>query len=91
MGAMTSDADEDRAEPRRDALLPADPAKYDDPRNVAARRRGLEQPYIAGGDDPELPETLRREGRQTRLLVLMAIVLLGFVLGILQALLGLGG
>ena len=34
--------------------LPPDPVAYDDPRNVAARKRGLEQPYIAGGDDPEL-------------------------------------
>jgi hypothetical protein len=69
--------------------LPPDPAQYDAPRNVAARKRGLEQPYIAGGADPEIEETRRRERPYVRLLVAMAIgtVALGFVLGILSALL----
>ncbi len=69
------------------APLPPDPRKYDAPRNVAARHRGLEAPYIAGGDDPDLVETLRRERRDVRILVGMAIaiVLLGFVLGIVGA------
>lgn len=64
--------------------LPPDPAKYDAPRNVAARSRGLAAPYIAGGEDPDLAETLRRERRDLRLLIGMAVglVLLGFVLGI---------
>lgn len=67
--------------------LPPDPAQYDAPRNVAARSRGLAAPYISGGDDPELAETLRRERRDLRLLVGMALalVLLGFVLGIISA------
>lgn len=69
--------------------LPPDPAKYDDPRNVRARERGLAAPYIAGGEDPELVETLRRERRYVRLLLGMAAVLvaMGFVLGIAGALL----
>ena len=68
-------------------------ARYDSPRAVAARRRGLEAPYIPGGDDPELAETLERESRDTRLLIGMAItiVLMGFVLGIVGALVGLSG
>ncbi len=76
-----------------DSELPADPARYDSPRAVAARRRGLEAPYIPGGDDPELAETLERESRDTRLLIGMAItiVLMGFVLGIVGALIGLSG
>jgi len=71
------------------APLPPDPARYDAPRNAAARKRGLEQPYIAGGEDPELGTTLRRERRYVRLLVAMAILLvaMGFVLGIVGALL----
>jgi len=70
--------------------LPADPVQYDAERNVHARKRGLPQPYIAGGDDPDLAATLRRERRYVRILVLMAvgIVVLGFALGILGALLG---
>jgi hypothetical protein len=73
--------------------LPPDPAAYDAPRNVAARNRGLEQPYIAGGDDPRLGETLRRERRYVRLLVLMAVgvVVLGFALGLVGALLAPAG
>ena len=71
------------------APLPPDPAKYDEYRNVAARRRGLEQPYIAGGNDPQLDETLRRERPYLRILIAMVviIVLVGFVLGFLGAIL----
>lgn len=70
------------------APLPPDPAAYDSPRNEIARRRGLPQPYIEGGDDPQLAETLRRERPYVRLLVAMVvfIVLLGFALGIAAAL-----
>ena len=39
------------------APLPPDPARYDEYRNVAARKRGLEGPYIAGGAQPENPAT----------------------------------
>ena len=71
--------------------LPPDPARYDEPRNVAARKRGLEQPYIAGGEDPALPETLRRELPYVRILVGMVIIIIigGFALGFLGALLNL--
>jgi hypothetical protein len=64
--------------------LPPDPERYDEYRNVAARKRGLPKPYIAGGEDPDLPATLAAERPYVRILVAMiiAIVLLGFVLGI---------
>ena len=67
--------------------LPPDPVQYDAVRNEHARKRGLQQPYIAGGDDPELPETLERERPYVRILVAMivAIVALGFVMGIVAA------
>ena len=67
--------------------LPPDPERYDEYRNVAARKRGLEQPYIDGGDDPELDETLTKERPYVRLLLAMVIVivLLGFGLGIVGA------
>ena len=72
------------------APLPPDPVAYDAERNVHARRRGLQQPYIAGGNDPDLPATLRSERRYVRILVAMTavIVLGGFVIGIIGALLG---
>jgi hypothetical protein len=72
--------------------LPADPAKYDAPRNVQARKRGLEQAYITGGDDPELGETLAYERPYVRLLVAMVLVIVfgGFILGFASAILGLG-
>jgi hypothetical protein len=72
-----------------DSPLPPDPARYDAYRNVAARKRGLDQPYIAGGDDPELDATLRRERRYVRILVAMVaiIVATGFVLGFIGAIL----
>jgi hypothetical protein len=73
--------------------LPPDPAAFDTERNAAARARGLSAPYIAGGRDP-VPDTgLREERFYGRLLLIMfiAIVLGGFVLGALQVLLGLGG
>jgi hypothetical protein len=67
--------------------LPPDPAKYDEARNVAARKRGLEQPYIAGGEDPDIEETIRRERPYVQILIAMVviIVLTGFVLGFVGA------
>jgi hypothetical protein len=65
--------------------LPPDPDKYDSPRAQLARARGLEAPYIPGGEDPE-PETAEREDRYYgRLLVIMVVVIVtaGFVLGII--------
>jgi hypothetical protein len=70
------------------APLPPDPEKYDEYRNVAARKRGLEQPYIVGGEDPDLEQTLAKERPYVRLLIAMVIgiVALGFVLGIASTL-----
>ena len=70
--------------------LPPDPEQYDAPRNVMARRKGLEQPYIVGGDDPELEQTLAEERPYVRILVWMVAVIVigGFVLGFLGAILG---
>jgi hypothetical protein len=67
--------------------LPPDPAAYDSPRGVAARRRGLPAPYIAGGDDPDPEQGLREERKYTRWLIWMVVALVfgGFVLGILIA------
>lgn len=78
--------------PRDDSApggLPPDPDKYDSPRAELARARGLEAPYIPGGEDPE-PEAARREDRfYGRILVIMVVVIVlgGFVLGILTTLL----
>ena len=64
---------------------PPDPDKYDSPRGQLARARGLEAPYIPGGEDPD-PEVAEREDRYSgRLLVIMVVVIVaaGFVLGII--------
>jgi hypothetical protein len=70
--------------------LPPDPEQYDQPRNEIARRKGLDQPYIAGGADPEIEETRRRERPYVQVLLWMvvAIVALGFVLGFVGAIIG---
>lgn len=67
------------------APLPPDPEAYDSERNEHARRRGLAAPYIAGGRDPDPAAGRAEERRLGRLLLLMvaALVLSGFVLGIL--------
>jgi hypothetical protein len=65
--------------------LPPDPDKYDSPRAQLARARGLEAPYIPGGEDPD-PGIAEREDRYYgRLLVIMVIVIVtaGFILGII--------
>lgn len=72
--------------------LPPDPEAYDAERNVHARKRGLAAPYIAGGRDPD-PEAGRAEDRRyLRWLILMivAVVLSPFVLGILANLIAPG-
>ena len=76
---------------RPDNALPADPDAYDSPRATQARARGLAAPYIAGGLDPEIEATHRAERRDMRALIAMivAIVLAGFVLGIVANMLGL--
>lgn len=74
----------------RPPQLPPDPAAYDSERNAAARRRGLATPYIPGGRDPDAEATARTERRYVWILIAMvvAIVLAGFVLGVIAALLG---
>jgi hypothetical protein len=64
--------------------LAADPDAYDSERNRAARARGLSAPYIAGGRDPEPEAGIQEERRYLRLLLIMvaAIIIGGFVLGI---------
>ena len=71
----------------RSPQRPPDPAAYDSPRARLAPKKGLDAPYIAGGEDPQ-PETGRREERYYgRLLMAMVIglVLGGFVMGIVIA------
>ena len=70
--------------------LPPDPEAYDSPRAAQARARGLAAPYIAGGEDPHPERTQREERRYLLLLVVMivVVVLAGFVLGVVQNLLG---
>jgi hypothetical protein len=78
---------------RGPAQLPPDPEAYDSVRAQHARARGLAAPYIAGGRDPD-PEAGRREERfYVRLLLIMVVgvVLGGFVIGTVIALLGPGG
>jgi hypothetical protein len=72
------------------AELPPEPAAYDTERNQHARKRGLAAPYIAGGRDPNPEAGLAEERRLLRLLVAMvgALILSGFVVGIVGALLG---
>lgn len=70
--------------------LPPDPAAYDSPRAVRAREKGLKTPYIPGGTDPD-PDAGRAQDRRygTWLLIMVvAIVASGFIVGILTALLG---
>jgi len=78
---MAEPADEGQA-PEPSPVRP-DPDAYDSPRAVQARARGLAAPYIAGGEDPDMAATTRRERRYVRLLIAMVVivVLAGFVLG----------
>lgn len=78
-------------EPATPDQPPPNPEAYDSPRASQARARGLKAPYIAGGEDPD-PQGARREERRLGLLLIamiVAVVLLGFVLGIIQNILGL--
>lgn len=70
--------------------LPADPDAYDSPRAVRARAKGLDAPYIAGGDDPNPGPALAEERRYWRLLIAMVLVIVasGFVVGTILALVG---
>jgi hypothetical protein len=72
-------------------VVPPDPTAYDAERNAAARARGLSAPYIPGGRDPDQEAAERQDRRYLRLLLAMVIVIVlaGFVLGLIAALLGL--
>jgi hypothetical protein len=73
--------------------LPPDPIAYDSPRAVRARAKGLQAPYIAGGQDPDPAAGIAEERRYVRLLVAMAVVIIasGFVIGTVIALIGPAG
>jgi hypothetical protein len=64
--------------------LPPDPAQYDSARAQMARAKGLQAPYIAGGQDPEPEIGLEEERHYGKLLLWMVLVLMfgGFVIGI---------
>jgi hypothetical protein len=70
---------------------PPNPAAYDTERNQVARQKGLPVGYIPGGDDPDGARATAEDRRYLRLLLAMviAIVLAGFVLGLIAALAGL--
>ena len=69
--------------------LPPDPIEYDSPRAERARAKGLQGPYITGGNDPELAVAQAEERRLGKILLAMVIVIVsaGFVIGIAIALL----
>lgn len=71
----------------RQTPLPADPVEYDSARAQIARAKGLEQPYIAGGRDPDPEPGLREERHYMKLLVAMVVTLIlsGFIFGIALA------
>ena len=84
-GAMLPDSTEPPG-----AAVPPDPVAYDSERSAAARARGLSTPYIPGGRDPDQERAEREDRRYLRILLVMvvAIVLSGFVVGMLAALAG---
>jgi hypothetical protein len=71
--------------------VPPDPQAYDTERNAAARKRGLSSPYIPGGRDPDQADADAADRRYLRILLAMVIVIVlgGFVVGIVAALVGL--
>ena len=73
---------------RRDAL-PPDPRAYDSPRAQRAREKGLEAPYISGGQAPDAAHARAEERRLGRILLVMVALIIsaGFVLGAIVALL----
>ncbi|MBA2380695.1 MAG: hypothetical protein H0V73_01170 [Chloroflexi bacterium] len=70
--------------------VPPDPEAYDTERNAAARLRGLSTPYIPGGRDPNQASAEREDRRYLRILLVMVVVIIlgGFVVGMIAALLG---
>lgn len=78
--------------PPKVPMPPPDPAAYDTERSAAARARGLAAPYIPGGRDPDQAAADREDRRYLRWLLIMvvAIVLGGFALGIVAVVAGFG-
>jgi hypothetical protein len=74
--------------PRPPTDLPPDPAAYDSPRAQRAREKGLDAPYIAGGEAPDAAVARAEERRLGRILLVMVILIIsaGFVLGAIAAL-----
>ena len=64
--------------------LPPNPVEYDSPRAQIARAKGLDQPYIAGGLDPDPEIGLEEDRHYGKLLVAMVAALMfgGFIIGI---------
>jgi hypothetical protein len=64
--------------------LPPNPTEYDSPRAEIARAKGLDQPYIAGGTDPDPGPGLAEERRYGKLLIAMVVALMfgGFIIGV---------
>jgi hypothetical protein len=75
-------------EPASRTDLPPDPGAYDSPRAERARAKGLQAPYITGGDDPGLAAARAEERRLGRILLAMVLVIVtaGFIIGIVVAL-----
>lgn len=71
--------------------VPPDPQAYDSERSAAARSRGLSTPYIPGGRDPDQASADAEDRRWLRILliVVIAVVLGGFVIGFLASIVGL--
>ena len=57
--------------------LPPDPARYDEERAALARARGLDAPYIAGGEDADPAGSARDRRIYGRLLILMIVLIVG--------------
>jgi hypothetical protein len=76
-----------------DPLAAPPPVDPDDPRHAIARAKGLEQPVISGGEDPDPGTALAADRHYGKLLVAMVLVIVasGFIIGIALALVGPAG
>jgi hypothetical protein len=85
-------ADGPETEPSETPMPPPDPAAYDTERSAAARSRGVAAPYSRGGRYPHQAAAEREDRRYLRWLLIMvvAIILAGFALGMVAVVAGLG-
>jgi hypothetical protein len=81
---MSVDLDTEQHAETAAGPLPPDPAEYDSARAQIARAKGLQAPYIAGGQDPDPDAGLQEERHYGKLLLWMVLVLMfgGFVIGV---------